>query len=78
MAHGREDRAAQQAVARLFALAFGDSAESARKLLIDRFGPAHRVLEAGTLECSQEDLRRALEVADPEAYWFKALYSVSD
>jgi hypothetical protein len=50
MAHIREDHVAQQAAARLLALALGESGENARKLLIDCFGPTSRALEAGTLE----------------------------
>jgi hypothetical protein len=49
VAHGRTDAVAQQAAARLFAMALGDSGETARKLLIECFGPTQRALEQRTL-----------------------------
>lgn len=50
LAHDRSDRAAKIASARLLAQALAGSGETARKHLIESFGPVHRAMEAGQLD----------------------------
>lgn len=50
LAHDRSDHAAQIAAARLLARALASSGETARKHLIESFGPVHRAMEAGQLD----------------------------
>ena len=50
LAHDRRDHAAEVAAARLLAQALASSGETARKHLIESFGPVHRAMEAGQLD----------------------------
>ena len=50
LAHDRSDRAAKIASARLLSQALASSGETARKHLIEGFGPVHRAMEAGQLD----------------------------
>jgi hypothetical protein len=50
LAHDRSDYVAQITAARLLARALASSGETARKHLIENFGPVHRAMEAGRLD----------------------------
>jgi len=50
LAHDRSDYVAQITAARLLARALASSGETARKHLIESFGPVHRAMEAGQLD----------------------------